>query len=197
MLRKDGESAVAVYGRKTDDPKRRTEQWTKGFVIEWPDDHGASTYTVENIDEDSVTLSYKTTFDHRSFGRNQISRDQGTFKLPWLSTEFLRYEGTQPKLTVSLLPSSEATPGDIAQVAETAKHVFNQICAVKTDIWPEPAVITELPGVWHIDFRAKDRLLVVNGQQTTVKPGRADGMTIPLMKPDLTCTLLKDPIAQP
>jgi hypothetical protein len=196
-LQKDGESVVAVYGRKTDDPKRRTERWTTGFVIHWPDDHGSSSYTVDSIDQSGVTISYKNSFNHRSFGKNLITKDSGTFMLPWLSTEFLRYDGAQPELTVTLLPSSKATPEDIAHVGTTAKHVFERLCAIRSEIWPEPGAITELADVWHVEFRAKDRVLTVNGKQTIVKPEAWEGKKIPLMKPNLTCTLLGDPIKQP
>lgn len=187
---------MAVYGRKTDDLKRSTERWTAGFVINWPDDHGSSSYTVDSIDQDGVTLSYTMYFNHRSFGKNLTTKDSGTFRIPWLATEFLRYEGTQPKLTVSLLPSSKATPEEITRVGDTAKRVFDQLCSIKTEIWPEPAAITELADVWHVEFRAKDRVLSINGQHTTVKPEASEGMKIPLMKPNLTCTLLGDPIKQ-
>jgi hypothetical protein len=196
-LQKGGDSVVAIYGRKSDDPKRTTEKWTNGFIITMLDHHASATYTIDSIEESGVTLSYETSFDHRSFGKNLITKDRGTFRLPWLSTDFLYYAGTQPELPVKLLPSSKAKPEDIARVAETAKRFFNQVCAVKTEIWPEPVAISELAYVWHVDFLAKDRVIILNGQQITVKPGHGDGMKIALMKPDLTCTLLGDPITTP
>lgn len=196
-LQKDGESVVAVYGRKTDDQKRRTEKWVRGFIIQCPDDHGSSSCTVDSIDQSGVILSYTNSFDHRSFGKNLISNDRGTFRLSWLTTEFLRYEGTQPELTVSLLPASQATPKEITRVGDTAKQVFDKLCSIKSEIWPEPATIIELADVWHVEFRAKDRVLSVNGKQMTVQPEASDGMKIPLMKPNLTCALLGSPIRQP
>ena len=196
-LQKEGESAIAVYGRKTDNPKRITEKWTTGFVVQWPDDHGSASYTADSINQDGVSLSYTMTFDHRSFGKNLKTKDSGTFRLSWSVTEFLRYEGVQPTLTVSLLPSSKATPEEITRVGDTAKRVFNQLCAIKSEVWPEPAAIKELADVWHVEFQAKDRVLSVNGKQTTVKTEAWQGMRIPLMKPDLTCALLGDPIKKP
>lgn len=79
-LKKDADAAIVIY-----EYDKRSERWTKGFVINHPDDHGFASYVVENIDETGVTLSYKTTFNHRSFGKNLISNDQGTFKIPWSS----------------------------------------------------------------------------------------------------------------
>ena len=191
-LQREGGSAVAVYGARSDRPKRRTERWTTGYTIGRPHDHGSVTYTVDSIDTEGVNLAYESSFDHRTWGKNLISQDCGTFRLAWLSIEFVRYEGNQPELTVTLLPESDATDDEIARVGEAAKRAFRQVCAVKTEIWPEPATIIERDTVWSVHFRAKARVLIVNGQEKPVEPGPKDGMTVPLMKPDLTCALIGD-----
>lgn len=193
-LQRERESVVAVYGRRSDLPRRRTERWTTGFTIRRPDDHGSITYTIDAIDAEGVDLSYESSFSHVSFGRNLVSRDRGTFRLPWLSVEFVRYVGNQPELTVTLLPESDATDGEIERVGEAAKRVFNQLCAVKIELWPEPATITEHDTVWGVQFRKKTRVLIINGKEKLVEPDPKDGMGIPLMKPDLTCALIGDPL---
>lgn len=193
-LQRERESVVAVYGRRSDLPRRRTERWTTGFTIRRPDDHGSITYTVDAIDAEGVDLSYESSFSHVSFGRNLVSRDRGTFRLPWLSAELVRYVGNQPELTVTLLPDSDATDDEIARVSGAAKRAFHQLCAVKTEIWEEPAAIIERDTVWSVHFEAKARVLIVNGQEKLVEPGPKDGMGIPLIKPDLTCVLTGDPL---
>jgi hypothetical protein len=193
-LQREDDSAAVVYGRKSDLPNCRAERWTIGFTINRPDRHGSTTYTVDSIDARGVCIAYQSSFDHRSFGKNLISEDSGGFRLPWISVQFVRYEGRQPPLTVTLLPGSDATEAEVAKVREVGRRVFNQVCATKTEIWPEPAAIVEQARVWSVRFRAKTRVLTVNGRQELVEPGPEDGMMVPLMKPDLTCVLVGDPL---
>ena len=46
-----------------------------------PDDHGSATFTVKQITPEGVVLSYHTSFDHRSFGKNLESIDEGEITL--------------------------------------------------------------------------------------------------------------------
>jgi hypothetical protein len=49
-----------------------------------PDEHAHVTYTIARIDTDGVLVEYESTFDHRSFGKNLITQDNGSFKLDWI-----------------------------------------------------------------------------------------------------------------
>ena len=48
-----------------------------------PDHHARCTFTVQAITNQGVTMAYRSEFDHRSFGRNQISVDRGRVLLAW------------------------------------------------------------------------------------------------------------------
>jgi hypothetical protein len=49
------------------------------------DEHDWSSFEVVNIKPNSVELKYVSKFDHRSFGRNLITTDEGKIELPFRS----------------------------------------------------------------------------------------------------------------
>lgn len=56
-----------------------------GSTINNPDDHGYTRYTLLKIEDDGVVFKYTSSFDHRSFAKNLIEKDSGTFKIKWKS----------------------------------------------------------------------------------------------------------------
>ncbi|MBT7952642.1 MAG: hypothetical protein HN764_13520 [Gammaproteobacteria bacterium] len=61
--------------------------WTTVFVIgindkfrPTIDDHGSTEYQLVKIGDKSVTIRYKSEFNHNSFGKNLITIDEGTFE---------------------------------------------------------------------------------------------------------------------
>ena len=48
-----------------------------------PDHHASSSYEVRDINKNGVVLKYQTRFDHRSFGKNLISSDEGEVVIPY------------------------------------------------------------------------------------------------------------------
>ena len=50
-----------------------------------PDEHSSTTYTVLRVGDKSVEIGYVAEFDHRAFGRDLITRDDGTVMLPYFS----------------------------------------------------------------------------------------------------------------
>jgi hypothetical protein len=61
----------------------RTTVLSVGTSFVEPDHHGYLKYTVLKIEEDGAVFEYYSSFDHRSFGKNLIEKDSGTFKLKW------------------------------------------------------------------------------------------------------------------
>lgn len=47
------------------------------------DHHASSRYRVDAVDDAGVTVWYESSFNHSSFGKNLITVDSGTVKLPW------------------------------------------------------------------------------------------------------------------
>lgn len=47
------------------------------------DHHAVTTFVVKEIGPDSVTIQYESSFDHRSFGRDLITKDIGTVKIKY------------------------------------------------------------------------------------------------------------------
>lgn len=64
-----------------DNPKKAT--MSLGSTIVEPDHHGYRKYTIAKIEGDGVVIEYFSRFDHRSFGKELIEEDRGTFKLKW------------------------------------------------------------------------------------------------------------------
>ena len=50
-----------------------------------PDHHAGSSFEVAAIDDTGVTLTYRSQFDHRSFGKSLITVDRGTVRISWKS----------------------------------------------------------------------------------------------------------------
>jgi hypothetical protein len=85
-LRKDAKihfSAKALFTSKLATPENPREfDLAIGDSFFEPDHHGSTSFTVKEIRPSSVVLSYQVTFDHRSFGKNLISRDDGLVEIP-------------------------------------------------------------------------------------------------------------------
>ncbi len=47
------------------------------------DEHGLLTFVVEEIKQTGVVLRYESTFDHRSFGKDLVTRDEGEIEVPY------------------------------------------------------------------------------------------------------------------
>lgn len=67
--------------------------WKKSFIIpvgekfySQPDQHASAEFIVEGIDKDGVEVKYRSRSDHRSFGKNEVSFDQGKIKILWKSS---------------------------------------------------------------------------------------------------------------
>jgi len=60
-----------------------TEVVPIGHTLVFPDHHGPKNYTIASIVDDGVVFQYKYSFDHRSFGKNLIETDEGSFLLEW------------------------------------------------------------------------------------------------------------------
>lgn len=57
---------------------------SKGEKLVSPPDHHASFfYEVKEIKKNSVVLKYETRFDHRSFGKDLITHDEGEFEITY------------------------------------------------------------------------------------------------------------------
>jgi hypothetical protein len=61
--------------------------WTTDFILglndkfrPTMDDHGSTEYQLVNIGDKSITIHYKSEFNHSSFGKNKITIDEGTFE---------------------------------------------------------------------------------------------------------------------
>jgi hypothetical protein len=64
------------------------EKWTTRFVLGMgdrfrtlPDHHAATYFTIQQVNATSVLLRYSSTFDHRSFGKNLITVDEGEVEI--------------------------------------------------------------------------------------------------------------------
>jgi len=64
--------------------------WTNDFVISVgkqfasaPDNHGSTMYTLKEILEDKIRITYRAEFHHGSFGINKISVDEGTIEIAY------------------------------------------------------------------------------------------------------------------
>ncbi len=70
----DGRLGIGDWGKS----------WQREFALETggkfqgaPDHHSSSSFEVQTIGARSVLIKYQTKFDHRSFGKNLISIDEG------------------------------------------------------------------------------------------------------------------------
>jgi hypothetical protein len=52
-----------------------------GEVFYSPDHHGMMIFTVKRITADAIVIGYESSFDHRSFGKNLVTKDEGEFTL--------------------------------------------------------------------------------------------------------------------
>ena len=64
--------------------------WTKDFKLkinekfyDQPDHHAHTDYEILNFDENTITIKYTSSFDHRSFGKNLITTDTGIINLEY------------------------------------------------------------------------------------------------------------------
>jgi hypothetical protein len=64
--------------------------WQKEFTLgagekfmSQPDHHASSSFEVVNIKPRGVDLKYVSKFDHRSFGKNLVTTDEGTIEIPF------------------------------------------------------------------------------------------------------------------
>jgi len=78
----EGTGAV-LTGSIFGSPDVQTRVVAAGFQFTFPDDHGHTTYTIVRIRPDGLVVGYKSTFDHRSFGRNLVTSDEGELELQW------------------------------------------------------------------------------------------------------------------
>lgn len=79
------DGSVQITGRVFQSPDVETHTVPLGYKITFPDQHGSKVYTIARIRDDGVLFEYESTFDHRSFRKNLIERDTGTFLLLWVA----------------------------------------------------------------------------------------------------------------
>jgi hypothetical protein len=65
------------------------EKWTNKFILRkgdrfqtQSDHHAYFFFEIERLNPASVSIRYSSTFDHRSFGKNLITIDEGEVELP-------------------------------------------------------------------------------------------------------------------
>jgi hypothetical protein len=75
---------VQINGRVFQSTDAETRVVPIGHKLTFPDDHGRKVYTITDIHSDGIVIEYESTFDHRSFGKDLVERDTGTFELSWL-----------------------------------------------------------------------------------------------------------------
>lgn len=76
----DGRLGIGDWGKS----------WQREFALETggkfqaaPDHHSSSSFEVQTIGAQSVLIKYQTKFDHRSFGKNLISQDEGEVEIAY------------------------------------------------------------------------------------------------------------------
>ena len=76
---------------------KRTLRLNDSYTV--PDRHASATYTISAISPDAVQISYISSFDHNSFGKDLITTDKGTISVfysqPWVPAV---YEGDREKV---------------------------------------------------------------------------------------------------
>jgi hypothetical protein len=86
-LRQDGKVHLRTRGGEAlgTSPSDAVREWdlAMGDSFIEPDHHGTNTYTLKQITASGVVLGYESTFDHRSFGKDLISRDTGQIAIPF------------------------------------------------------------------------------------------------------------------
>ncbi len=53
----------------------------QGFSM--PDKHAQQKFILKSMKSNGIELTYDVRFDHRDFGKNLITEDRGTIKIPW------------------------------------------------------------------------------------------------------------------
>lgn len=78
------------YGYKKRFVMKTENGWTCDFILglnekfRGPlDNHGSTEYQLINIGTESVTIKYKSEFDHRSFGENKKTVDEGSVEVKY------------------------------------------------------------------------------------------------------------------
>jgi len=87
---------VVLTGTIFQSPDLQTHVVNAGFQFAFPDDHGTKTYTITRIKGDGIVVGYKSTFDHRSFGRNLVTSDEGELELQWFRASPASVPAQQP-----------------------------------------------------------------------------------------------------
>jgi hypothetical protein len=71
-------------------PLPKTKRWTDRFEVpvgghffRRPDAHSTMTLQIAAIGGEAVELTYTSCFNHRSFGKNEITLDRGRVRLKW------------------------------------------------------------------------------------------------------------------
>ena len=66
----------------------RDQSWSSNFSLSLgeafksqPDHHSSSTFQVKEIGATGIVLRYQTTFDHSSFGKNLLTKDEGDVEI--------------------------------------------------------------------------------------------------------------------
>jgi hypothetical protein len=95
----------------------------------------------------------------------------------------LHYHGSQPLLTVTLLPNS-SEKDSVQHVVRAAKAFY----APPSDYWPEPVSVSEHDIFWWVGFKKKERVVRVQGVERieTEVPGC---IGVQVDKADLSCKL--------
>ena len=82
VLQREGDD-IKLTGNVFDSTEPQTKVLPVGHTITFPDHHGSKSYTIASISDRGVVFQYKSSFDHRSFGKNLIETDEGGFLLEW------------------------------------------------------------------------------------------------------------------
>jgi hypothetical protein len=82
-LQREGDS-VRLTGKVFDTIEPQTKVLPVGHTFAFPDEHGPKSYTIASISNKGVVFQYESSFDHRSFGKNLIETDEGSFLLEWI-----------------------------------------------------------------------------------------------------------------
>lgn len=87
---------VVLTGTIFQSPDLQAHVVNAGFQFAFPDDHGQTTYTITRIKRDGIVVGYKSTFDHRSFGRKLVTSDKGELELQWFRSSPASVPAQQP-----------------------------------------------------------------------------------------------------
>lgn len=139
---KDGQ--VQITGRHFPWKEGQPQTLPVGHRIEFPDDHGHTIYTIARIEKDGAVFKYESRFDHRSFGKDLITQDSGSFKLPWVTQAALmaellvlevhdRHEGARVDVRIDgdTLHITAISPGGIGGTR----------IELKSGVWPKKVIV--------------------------------------------------------